>query len=820
MDYDKIINELTLVNDAYNELHIIPNYMVKNLKEKLGNNITELIIEDYKIVMKIIDFYYDEFINKINMGLKYEEVINNMTFIDIPSNSKKNIYIKFNNIILPWLKTTNFFKIVKPLKIFKFIPNLDWCRPNQKKSIDVSIDNNFNSGIDFQCMGAGKTNIILAKANIYSQLYNKNIIIMCEKKYIIENEFSIENLKKMNSNIIDLTKVNIINLALNKDNKYNENIKGNNNIIIVHRAFLSSDNKYLKLKQKDNFGLVLIDECHSATADITLQILKYFKQIGMNLIGFSATPIRNNKLKEFNELFIINKKINILSNYSLFNAISDYDENHEKPFGCLPFKIVLHDNKNKTPDKILEYTNHIMIKLHYKKIIFWFRKIDECEDVYKYFKKNFNNKSIKLYISHSKSDEISDMEFINRESNCIMFSVGRFREGTNMKTAEVGFLLDADKNRGEIPTLQMCGRLIRFDDKLIKKKGIIIDFCSKSDIIKKIIDYYARFNNDEKFEDLLNYMKSSININQKKRKIFMKINEKHQIELKFKTLEINWETIQDEIFNYINEMFGFNIFRVPIGTLSLSNYNKSIVNKININNIQTSVWGCKEVLAKHLKKNDKLIFDFNERIEIYNVNDSFNNPKKGKEIWGDETYSKIFPVEYIVTESINRKELNKLIGYKENYVPRTITPIKIVTCDFKKWFDNICKTSILFDEEDVLIDNDESNEEEEPITYDHKKLKKYFKACEGNLNTNYYKQYFGSKSKEEFDRNDFTVLISDVVKELGSTSSHDTNAVIKLINYLLKVIDEDDSEFNYNCSIKMLNKTKKLYMTLNKEIEL
>ena len=62
MDYDKIINELTLVNDAYNELHIIPNYMVKNLKEKLGNNITELIIEDYKIVMKIIDFYYDEFI--------------------------------------------------------------------------------------------------------------------------------------------------------------------------------------------------------------------------------------------------------------------------------------------------------------------------------------------------------------------------------------------------------------------------------------------------------------------------------------------------------------------------------------------------------------------------------------------------------------------------------------------------------------------------------------------------------------------------------------------------------------------------------------
>ena len=117
-------------------------------------------------------------------------------------------------------------------------------------------------------------------------------------------------------------------------------------------------------------------------------------------------------------------------------------------------------------------------------------------------------------------------------------------------------------------------------------------------------------------------------------------------------------------------------------------------------------------------------------------------------------------------------------------------------------------------EDESEEDNDpQSDEEEIPINYDHKKLKRYFKACTGNLNTNCYKQYFGSKSKEEFDRNDFTVLINDVTKELESTSSHDTNAVIKLINYLLEIIDEDTL-------IKMLNKTKKVYIKLNKEIEL
>ena len=45
------------------------------------------------------------------------------------------------------------------------------------------------------------------------------------------------------------------------------------------------------------------------------------------------------------------------SNYSLFNAILDYDPNMEKPYGCLPFKIYIYDNKDKTPQKLLEIIN-------------------------------------------------------------------------------------------------------------------------------------------------------------------------------------------------------------------------------------------------------------------------------------------------------------------------------------------------------------------------------------------------------------------------------------------------------------------------------
>jgi superfamily II DNA or RNA helicase len=693
--YERIIKDIDDIYASKLYKNII-NYITKNdndsinefidllcLKFEYSNEIIKLMLEDKKLFISIIQRYRE--INKKNIN----SMVNSMI---LKSNTEQKIkYNKYNKIILSYLENNNHIHKHSLVKEEKFFPNLSWCRPNQKQSIEKSLNDQFSSGIDLHATGGGKTFIILAKAYYYNQIYNKNVIILCERKYILLNEFS--NIHKVSKNIIDTDKINIINLSVNPCKKFYKKIIGTNNLIIINRSFISYNEKFKKLNDQHNVGLVLIDECHSSSASKTFEILKYFKDINCKLIGFSATPIRGNKISSSVKLFNCDnsKKINYIHNYSLFNAIIDYDPHMEKPYGCLPFKIFLYDNKDKHPEKIFEIINEYIKELHYKKIIIWFRKIDLCTEYYEYFEKHFINNEIKLFVSHNEINTCeSDKEYIERESNCIMFCVNRFREGTNLNTLELGLLLDSDFNRGDIPTIQMCGRLVRFDSNNIKTYGKVIDFCSKSFILEKIIKYYIDLSNDENFNKIIDFIKSNIEVFKDKKQIHIKLNEKKKIELLFKSFEINWDTIKNELIEYVTSKYKYNIYRVPIGDKSRANFLKTI------KQLKNPIWGCKEELVKNIKINDKLIFEIDNKLEIYNIINVTNDPEYGLKLWNDSIYSKILYLDYISSFDIDTryKFLNKLIGYKEKYVPRTITPITNFTEEFNIWFqENILDNS-------------------------------------------------------------------------------------------------------------------------------
>jgi hypothetical protein len=467
----------------------------------------------------------------------------------------------------------------------------------------MSLKNNFTSGIDLQCTGAGKTYIILSKAHYFSQINNQNVLLFCERKYILENEFSPN--KEIDKRIFDNLKTNIINLVTDPDKKFYKNIKGNNNLIIVNRAFLSSNNRYKKITKKLNIGLVLVDECQSSAAQKTFEILEYLKSLNTKLIGFSASPIVKKRFGNYSVLYGTNGQINYLSNYSIFNAIID------DPAVCLPFKINLYDLKDKNPNFLLELINDYLPVLPYKKIIVWFRKTEDCDIYFKKF--NGKLKNIKVFISHNKIGSTNDSEFINMEKNCIMLCVNRFREGTNMNTLDLGIMLDADIERGEIPTIQMCGRLLRFDKNQFKKYGLIIDFSSKSQIIEKIIKYYCDILNSDIDENLIMYIKNNIIVNKKDKQLIFNLNETKNIIIQFKTLEINWDTIKNEALQWIENLFAFNIYLVPISnnvTIN-NNFNKTVCNKVQVRNTKTFVWGCKEDLNKNIKTNYVFMFHNN-----------------------------------------------------------------------------------------------------------------------------------------------------------------------------------------------------------------
>ncbi len=675
-------NDKELLLDHYNLNETCYNFLVNKKKDYvqyLKNTILSKINKNIEI-SRIYEFYKNIIpIDILNYIFKYEQ--------------KNNI--EFTEILLS--KNTEHIKEIQLTKEeIEKLSKFEGCRDNQYNSIKMSLLQYFKSGIDYQATGAGKTNIILAKADRYRQLYNKGVILMCERIDILTKVIKMErDIVIKQKNIINFDNFTLINCV--SENEFNIDIVNSSEkpcFLIINRAFLTSNNKYLLLP-KNKFGLVLYDECHSNTAVITFNMLMYFKTINnWNIIGFSATPIRRDKYDKVLSLYGENNTLNIISNYNMINAICDNI--------CLPIKYyVIPVNKKANIESYYDIINssisQILKECPYKKILGWCATINECDKIYDKFMdwQKITYTEFKIYKSHSDFSEspTHEMSFYEAENYSIMICVDQYREGSAIKNLDCGIYLDFVKDKGEIPLIQTCGRVIRPDPNGLKKYGIMIHFpivISKNDLFEKIINYFMFMISISEI-DKLNHIDKLINIKNnididkltKTIKIQLDNNNNHDMILQIndnmnifgKTLD--WNKFKNEFKTYIETNYEKKFLMLSISKLSYINFNNTVLNKKKIgDNIIDDIdkhrlWGIKnESVYSKIATNEYILFIQSypcNKIHIYKIIKKYKNKQISVKLWNNETYEYIFVIEYVNSDNIAKKEIMKKLGYSEKF---------------------------------------------------------------------------------------------------------------------------------------------------------
>ena len=119
-------------------------------------------------------------------------------------------------------------------------------RPNQVNAINLSVQNDFKSGIHFHATGSGKSWIALELILKYYEKYpQKNIIWLCEQKSILIEQFDKNTIKEKGYYQI-FKNYMIMNYTEKKLKKWTDNVNSatfwNKPILlIINRAFLVSE---------------------------------------------------------------------------------------------------------------------------------------------------------------------------------------------------------------------------------------------------------------------------------------------------------------------------------------------------------------------------------------------------------------------------------------------------------------------------------------------------------------------------------------------------------------------------------------------------
>ena len=426
-------------------------------------------------------------------------------------------------------------------------------RPNQFKAINESINNDFESGIHYHATGSGKSwiamNIILKFNEKYPQ---SNIIWICEKKSILIEQFSKDNLKDRNFQYI-LQKYNVLNFSnfklVNWYNSVNSAKFWNKPVLlIINRAFLTSNNKYNKIQLP--FHLIIHDECHTIINKTTREFYDYILQQKSKpkCIGFSATPNLNFEPYK-----------NIISSYSIYDAFLDnvIVPPKIKWFSC---NDILHY------DEIMYLIHNEINKsdLTYKKIIIWCGMIELCLDMAKLCNNYFKNYLICIDTSKEFEGYSSYEDFDKINEKAILFCAAKHREGSDIKNLDCCVFLDKVENRCPKVFLQSIGRVLRLDKNRCKKYGLVIDVRAKSSLM--ICNQFNQYLNlpPNIFPWKYNYE------SQVYRNKFVKINDLTMIEYKQNEIKSrDEEPMFDKIPNTIDELKKLFVRKLP---------NKSIYN--------------------------------------------------------------------------------------------------------------------------------------------------------------------------------------------------------------------------------------------------
>lgn len=357
-------------------------------------------------------------------------------------------------------------------------------RPNQTRALQLSIDNDFQSGIHFHATGTGKSWIAMNIIHNYNIKYPKhNILWICEKKSILIEQFNINNIKQRNF-LSTINKFNVLNFSEYKLDNWYSSVNSSKFwnkpfLLIINRAYLVSNEKYKKIKLP--IHLVIHDECHTIINETTKTFYDYLLSLEFNTkcIGFSATPVLS--FNPFN---------NIISSYSIYDAFMDdvIVSPKIKWFTC---------DQIIKPEEIVFLTKQLIEKPHiiYKKIIVWCGMIQLCKDMALLWKTYFSNYLICIDTSetftYNSNKFYSYNEFRDAESHAILFCASKHREGSDIKNLDCCVFLDKVENRSPKVFVQCIGRVLRLDSNNRKQFGLVIDIKAKNSysICNNLNDY-------------------------------------------------------------------------------------------------------------------------------------------------------------------------------------------------------------------------------------------------------------------------------------------------------------------------------------------
>lgn len=347
---------------------------------------------------------------------------------------------------------------------------------NQQHAIDVSIKENFASGVHFHATGTGKSWIALSLLLKFQELNPRaaNIMWICEQKSILTDQFDADILKQKGFAKDIKSRFFIFDYSNHKPKNWSQYINSASIwakpiLIIINRAFLVSQMEYTSIKIP--IHLIIHDECHSIVNKTTQHFYEYTlaKYPSIKCLGFSATPsLRYNPFKR------------VISQYTIYDACND---NIIVPPRIMWFK----SDKQISFDKIRSLCKKIFEYLPYKKVIVWCGMIRLCYEQAQLWKSDpyFSTWTIATDTSTTDSQAVSLStyeEFRAVQTNGLLFCAGKHREGSDIPYLDACLFLDQVESRNPKTFVQCVGRVLRKDPTNKKQYGLIIDTNAKSPI--------------------------------------------------------------------------------------------------------------------------------------------------------------------------------------------------------------------------------------------------------------------------------------------------------------------------------------------------
>tara|TARA_A200000113_G_scaffold225735_1_gene247700 strand:- start:739 stop:3582 length:2844 start_codon:yes stop_codon:yes gene_type:complete len=330
---------------------------------------------------------------------------------------------------------------------------------HQQCALETSIQNDFKSGTHAHATGSGKSIIGHSIVREYSSRHPGRLMIwLCEQLDVISQIFS---KKGSRSGVI------ICDLVKNKHKDWWWTVQsalywGKPVLVIINRAFLVSGKRYEKIDK--SIGLVIHDECHTASGDTTRQFYSWLKEKDndVSIIGLSATPPLNGE-------GACDELSNILTNYSIYDAAMD---------GVIvPLRMSWCDNAKTSMSLIdmAEITYALANENNIKKIIVWCGTIDFCMEAATEWSEIFDNWLIAVDTSKT-SEGFDNFEDFYNCSKGILFCAAKHKEGSDIPGLGMGVFVDGVEERGSTVFVQCAGRVLRRPtDGSYKPYGIILD---------------------------------------------------------------------------------------------------------------------------------------------------------------------------------------------------------------------------------------------------------------------------------------------------------------------------------------------------------